>query len=394
MTNPPPATPGQVTGFGISDIALAGQADCIKAGSDSAPLNSPVEAGLVLRAGQAVQVSATGSVISGTVATAGIQPNGVNYNVTTDAAFGLSGIRGPVGSLVGVFLDDSTPKAQNPPQMPDFSTAGARDQAESRPELREIFYIGSGKTTTGAIKRFIIPSGATRLFLGVLDQMGRNSFNTGSFQAIFLNPPPIVVPPPPPPNDDFANRTKLIGDNFVIDISNTNATNEVREPVHAGRAGGKSLWWSWTASQTNTVTISTAASSVDTLLAVYTGSSLASLVPVASNDDDPNGGSTSLVRFSPVAGTEYQIAVDSFGGAEGSIKLTLTVAPLIRVERSGQNIILSWPANAQGFSLESSGSLTAGSWTPVTLSPVLSGDSFSVKIPISGEPKFYRLRGP
>lgn len=96
-------------------------------------------------------------------------------------------------------------------------------------------------------------------------------------------------------------------------------------------------------------------------------------------------------------GTEYQIAVDTFGGQEGSIKLTLTVEstrPKIHVERSGQNIVISWPANAQGFSIESSGSLTPGSWTPAMLTPVLSSDSYSVKIPISTEPKFYRLRNP
>ncbi|MBI4657780.1 MAG: hypothetical protein HY735_02825 [Verrucomicrobia bacterium] len=50
-----------------ADIALAGQSAGAKLGSDTVPANSPTNALLPLTAGQAVQVSATGSVISGTV---------------------------------------------------------------------------------------------------------------------------------------------------------------------------------------------------------------------------------------------------------------------------------------------------------------------------------------
>jgi hypothetical protein len=59
---------------------------------------------------------------------------------------------------------------------------------------------------------------------------------------------------------------------------------------------------------------------------VYTGSSLANLVLVVSNDDT-NGLLTSEVAFDAQAGTNYQIAVDGVDGASGEIILTLIVNP-------------------------------------------------------------------
>jgi thiol-disulfide isomerase/thioredoxin len=83
------------------------------------------------------------------------------------------------------------------------------------------------------------------------------------------------------------------------------------------------VWWSWNAPRSDTVTISTAGSSFDTLLGVYTGTSVSALTTIASNDDENSGtGSyTSKVVFGAVANQTYQIAVDGFGGAFGNIKL-------------------------------------------------------------------------
>jgi hypothetical protein len=57
------------------------------------------------------------------------------------------------------------------------------------------------------------------------------------------------------------------------------------------------------------------------VLAVYTGTVLAALTPVAGNDDAP-GTATSAVTFAATGGTTYQIAVDGFAGAEGDVLLT------------------------------------------------------------------------
>ena len=60
------------------------------------------------------------------------------------------------------------------------------------------------------------------------------------------------------------------------------------EPDHAGDPGGHSLWYSWTAVSQRSRRhhrLRLQRASVDTLLAVYTGSALGSLTPVASDDD-------------------------------------------------------------------------------------------------------------
>jgi hypothetical protein len=77
------------------------------------------------------------------------------------------------------------------------------------------------------------------------------------------------------------------------------------------------------------VNITTADSDFDTLLAVYTGSSLLSLVPVASNDDEDATQITSAVSFVAQAGTTYVIAIDGLFDeqpAMGLIKLTLAMS--------------------------------------------------------------------
>ncbi|MDB6035104.1 MAG: Matrixin, partial [Verrucomicrobiales bacterium] len=103
--------------------------------------------------------------------------------------------------------------------------------------------------------------------------------------------------------------------------NNSAATREINEPNHAQKAGGKSLWLSWTAPASGIATISTRGSAFDTLLAVYTGSSITNLVVVAS-DEDRGGYLTSQVDFNAAAGVEYLIAVDGLAGASGPIVLT------------------------------------------------------------------------
>ena len=65
-------------------------------------------------------------------------------------------------------------------------------------------------------------------------------------------------------------------------------------PITPRNAGGKSVWFRWTAPGDDSVphlALATFAS-FDTLLAVYTGASVDNLIEVASNDDGASGGST------------------------------------------------------------------------------------------------------
>jgi hypothetical protein len=136
---------------------------------------------------------------------------------------------------------------------------------------------------------------------------------------------PITIGLPSPSNDDCANAMSLNGSPGAITENNLYATKEAGEANHAGNAGGHSLWFKWTAPNSQTVIIETVNSTINTLLAVYTGSSVSSLSLVANNDDI--GGVfnklTSRVIFNPVAGTVYLIAVDGYNGVCGNITIGL-----------------------------------------------------------------------
>lgn len=123
-----------------------------------------------------------------------------------------------------------------------------------------------------------------------------------------------------PINNHFSNSALIVGDRGRVESSNHAATKETGEPDHAGVAGGSSVWWHWTAPAGGSVIFDTFGSDFDTLLAVYTGSSLDTLTLAGSNDD-AGGGSRSRVAISVVAGTTYRIAVDGYGGEQGDIVL-------------------------------------------------------------------------
>jgi hypothetical protein len=162
-------------------------------------------------------------------------------------------------------------------------------------------------------------------------------------------PPPSPTPTPsPPPNDNFVNAQVISGCSGTVTGTNVASTHEAGEPTaHVSGAGLRSVWYRWTAPSTSSVTITTAGSGFDTVLAVYTGSSVngLTLVPNGNNDDIPDVNGvhdvTSSVTINVTAGQTYQIAVDGFnngdGGGTGSLQLNWTAsncapAPTIMVE--------------------------------------------------------------
>ncbi len=122
-----------------------------------------------------------------------------------------------------------------------------------------------------------------------------------------------------PANDDFADRQPLSGDTGSAEGTTDGASKETGEPNHAGASGGASIWYRWTAPTSGPAMFDTCGSDFDTVLAVYTGSSVGALTPVASNDDACELGSR--VGFTAVAGAEYEIAVDGFVGDRGHVVL-------------------------------------------------------------------------
>jgi hypothetical protein len=136
-----------------------------------------------------------------------------------------------------------------------------------------------------------------------------------SIDAAVPHPAPPPAPPTgPPPNDDFANSVVLAGTSGTLTGDSTGATKQAGEPVNPANAGGRSVWYTWTASVSGETFIDTEGSAFDTILAVYTGDSPGGLSLVGSNDDIATdfGYVNSRVVFQATAGTTYRIAVDGF----------------------------------------------------------------------------------
>jgi hypothetical protein len=125
-------------------------------------------------------------------------PDGDVYrgHVGTDIS-SLAGISGIVHAhtnmfLVGVFLDGTEPVDPAPPRL---SFSSPENFTTLAPLLQQTFFIGDGRTTTGGLpQQFLVPAGASRLFLGFADAadpipfQGRPGFyddNTGSLSATF-----------------------------------------------------------------------------------------------------------------------------------------------------------------------------------------------------------------
>jgi len=134
---------------------------------------------------------------------------------------------------------------------------------------------------------------------------------------------PITLGNARPSNDNFADAQGLSGSSASVSGANSSASKEDGEPDHAGDPGGHSVWYRWTAPSSTPVTIDTIGSSFDTLLGVYTGTSVDSLTTIASNDDIYSMTRQSRLSFLPTAGVTYQIAVDGKSGVSGNIVLTL-----------------------------------------------------------------------
>lgn len=130
-----------------------------------------------------------------------------------------------------------------------------------------------------------------------------------------------------PANDMFANRIVITGTNTVVTANNIGATRETSEPSPAGVSSGASVWWSWTPTNDGTATISTSGSSFDTVLGIYTGSSVSALNEIASNDDDSDY--TSKIVFDVTANQTYAIDVSGYGGATGTIHLSVQLGPIV-----------------------------------------------------------------
>lgn len=201
-----------------------------------------------------------------------------------------------------------------------------------------------------------------------------------------------------PVNDMWRDATDL-GNADRIDVrgNNCGATAEPWENTspHAGVGNGRSVWWKWTPDFSGDFIFSTQASSFDTVLAVYKGSSPGSLIEVASNDDRNPVDWTSEVSFNVVAGTTYYVAVDSYrGSGYGNIMLNgyvpgslfILKQPENKLARIGDRVSFQVAAAGQGlrYQWELDGQAIPGAVQPhYTILRIVNEDLGSYRVRIS-----------
>ena len=72
-----------------------------------------------------------------------------------------------------------------------------------------------------------------------------------------------------------------------------------------------------------------------------------------------------------------------------------SAAPILRLQKSGDFVVLLWPREFADFQLEATESLTPFPvWEPVLEKAVAASDQMAVALPIRSALRFYRLRRP
>lgn len=134
-----------------------------------------------------------------------------------------------------------------------------------------------------------------------------------------------VAATPPPPNDAFASAAEITDLPFGRDVDTLGATTEPGElPADCGPVGG-SLWYSFTPASSGSVTAQIGYISTYPVLAVFTGSSLPALTPVACQSYSGS------LTFRATAGQRYYLQLGNVSYyATGLVRLNLDVAPSVQ----------------------------------------------------------------
>lgn len=160
----------------------------------------------------------------------------------------------------------------------------------------------------------------------------------------------------PPPNDNFSSASKIpsigaYGASIIIS-SNTYATIEFDEPIHAGvSTRSHSVWWKWSPATSGPVIVDTSGTSFDAVVAVYIGTRLTNLQLIAAADDI-DGKRQPYVIFNAIAGQTYWIVIA--GKEEGQVgQIRLRVEPNGGPDIYIPQVVINNPKNGENFTSRS-----------------------------------------
>lgn len=135
-----------------------------------------------------------------------------------------------------------------------------------------------------------------------------------------------------PANDDFSAATPLTGATASDESTFRLATREVGEPTLPFRARGRTLWWSWTPAEEGLALVELGGTgpSPDTVVGIYTGTSLENL-QLLTADDEGGQDHGSVAAFLTAPGVTYYLQADLYDDGEiaaGPVQISATVQSL------------------------------------------------------------------
>lgn len=164
--------------------------------TSTAPANSPTAVTITVTPGQKIYFrdnsGQTGDTSTGH--TYGLDGDLSRTNIAQASANRINTTTAPLNALMGIFLNDNKPSSNTMPSaQPNFSTSSARDFTTLSPALQSVFFIGDGMNSSDVLQSFVVPAGATRLYMGVMDQTAYWTDNTGSLNSIVFTGDPRIV---------------------------------------------------------------------------------------------------------------------------------------------------------------------------------------------------------
>jgi ELWxxDGT repeat protein len=113
-------------------------------------------------------------------------------------------------------------------------------------------------------------------------------------------------------------------------------------------------------------------------------------------DINPGEGSSNPSQFVYANGALYFSADDGVHGVQlwqYTAETFATEQPVLDIARVGNNVVLSWPADATGYTLETTTNLSLPlSWVGFSGTQTIVGNRYTVTDKVAGGSRFYRLK--
>jgi PKD repeat protein len=179
--------------------------------------------------------------------------------------------------------------------------------------------------------------------------------------------------PPPPANDDCANAIPINCTSGTITGSTLQATADPAAGLCVTAVTAPGIWYSFVGNGQDVIASLCGGTNYDSKINIYSGD-CNNLVCENGNDDFCAGASQATVTT--VAGVNYYILVQGFGGAVGNFTLDLTFTPVVPVITSSGPV-----AFCQGDSVMLMSDISGVTWSngvTADIITVLSDGSFSI----------------